>query len=105
MTGDDTPPPNPPPTSADKLIPFSITNKVPIEIDLEKHNDSSWSSFFIIHIGSLGLKSRVKEEASSSTTNSEWCKLDDLIKMWIHGSLCDSLQEQVFTISGNAKAL
>ncbi|GJZ60164.1 hypothetical protein Tco_0615980 [Tanacetum coccineum] len=27
MAGDDTPPPDPPPTSADKLIPFSITNK------------------------------------------------------------------------------
>ncbi|GJX47986.1 hybrid signal transduction histidine kinase M, partial [Tanacetum coccineum] len=44
-------------------------------------------------------------KASSSTTNPEWCKLDDLIKMWIIGSLCDSLQEQVVTTSGNAKAL
>ncbi|GKA63616.1 hypothetical protein Tco_0763222 [Tanacetum coccineum] len=105
MVGDDTPPPNPPPTSADKIIPFSITNKVPIKLDLEKHNYSSWSSFFIIHLGSLGLKSHVEEEASSSTTNPEWCKLDDLIKMWIFGSLCDSLQEQVVTTPGNAKAL
>ncbi|GJV92138.1 hypothetical protein Tco_1539951 [Tanacetum coccineum] len=87
MAGDDTPPPNHLSTSADKLIPFSITNKVPIKLDLEKHNYSSWSSFFIIHLGSLGLKFHVEEEASSSTTNLEWHKLDDLIKMWILGSL------------------
>ncbi|GKC11293.1 hypothetical protein Tco_1008075 [Tanacetum coccineum] len=51
----------------------------------------------------LGLKSHVEEDTSS--TNLEWCKLDDLIKMWILGSLCDSLQEQVVTAPGNAKAL
>ncbi|GJX31611.1 putative ribonuclease H-like domain-containing protein [Tanacetum coccineum] len=79
MAGDDTPPP--------KLISFSITNKVPIKLDLEKHNYSSWSSFFIIYLGSISLKYHVKEEASLSTTNPEWCKLDDLIKMWILGSL------------------
>ncbi|GJV48970.1 hypothetical protein Tco_1439182 [Tanacetum coccineum] len=100
MADDDTPPPNPSPTSADKLIPFSITNKVLIKLDLQKHNYSSWSSFFIIYLGSLGLKSHVEEEASSSTTNPEWCKLDDLIKMWILGSLRDYLQEQVVTIPG-----
>ncbi|PWA70662.1 hybrid signal transduction histidine kinase M [Artemisia annua] len=98
-----TPPPRT--TSADKLIPFSITNKVPIKLDLEKHNYNSWSSFFLIHLGSLGLKSHVEQEASSSTINPEWCKLDDLIKMWILGSLCDSLQEQVVSTPGNAKAL
>ncbi|GJR20679.1 hybrid signal transduction histidine kinase M [Tanacetum coccineum] len=74
-------------------------------MDIEKHNYSSWSSFFIIHLGSLGIKSHVEEETSSSTTNPEWCKLDDFIKMWILGSLCDSLQEQVVTTPGNAKAL
>ncbi|GKE48626.1 hypothetical protein Tco_1479884 [Tanacetum coccineum] len=105
MAGDDTPPPNPPPTSTDKLIPFSITNKVPIKLDLKKHNYNSWSSFFIIHLGSLGLKSHVEEEAPSSTNNPEWSELDDLIKMWILGSLCDSLQEQVVTTLGNANAL
>ncbi|PWA98362.1 ribosomal protein S2, flavodoxin-like domain protein [Artemisia annua] len=89
-------------TSADKLIPFSITNKVPVQLNLEKHNYTSWSSFFLIHLGSLGLKSHVENEAPSSTPDPEWCKLDDLIKMWILGSLCDSLQEQVVSTPGNA---
>ncbi|PWA70588.1 hybrid signal transduction histidine kinase M [Artemisia annua] len=53
----------------------------------------------------LGLKSHVEKEASSSEPNPEWCKLDDLIKMWILGLLCDSLQEHVVSTPGNAKAL
>nr|GEZ18106.1 hybrid signal transduction histidine kinase M [Tanacetum cinerariifolium] len=52
---------------------------------------------------SLGLKSNVEEDTAS--TNPDWCQLDDLIKMWILGSLCDSLEEQVVTTPGNAKAL
>ncbi|GKC42036.1 hypothetical protein Tco_1059758 [Tanacetum coccineum] len=101
MTVEDNPPP--PPSHTDKIIPFSISNKVPIKLDLEKHNYNSWSSFSLIHLGSLGLKSHVEEENAS--TNPEWCQLDDLIKMWILGSICDSFQEQVVTTPGNAKAL
>nr|GEV18264.1 hybrid signal transduction histidine kinase M [Tanacetum cinerariifolium] len=104
VEGDNPPPPPITTTTADRLIPFSISNKVPTKLDLEKHNyNYSWSSFFLIHLGSLGLRPYVEEEVSS--TNLEWSKLDDLIKMWILGSLCDSLQEQVVTTSGNAKAL
>ncbi|GKA15204.1 hybrid signal transduction histidine kinase M [Tanacetum coccineum] len=101
MAVEDTPPP--PPSTTDKIIPFSIPNKVPIKLDLKKHNYNSWSSFSLIHLGSLGLKSHVKTDTAS--TNPEWCQLDDLIKMWILGSLCDSLQEQVVTTPSNAKAL
>ncbi|GKF50660.1 hybrid signal transduction histidine kinase M, partial [Tanacetum coccineum] len=72
-------------------------------MDLEKHNYKSLSSFSLIHLGSLGLKSHV--ETNTAPTNPEWCQLDDLIKIWILGSLCDSLQEQVVTISGNTKAI
>ena len=62
MAGDeDTPPPSPPSTSADKLIPFSITNKVPVKLSLEKHNYNSWSSFFKIHLGSLGISDGAKK--------------------------------------------
>nr|GEX08689.1 hybrid signal transduction histidine kinase M [Tanacetum cinerariifolium] len=95
-------PPQPPPNT-DKIIPFSIPNKVPIKLDLEKHNYNSWSSFSLIHLGSLGLKSHVEDDTAS--TNPDWCQLDDLIKMWILFSLCDSLQEQLVTTPGNAKAL
>nr|GEV03415.1 reverse transcriptase domain-containing protein [Tanacetum cinerariifolium] len=100
---EDTTPPPPPTSPTDKLIPFSIPNKVPINLDLENHNYNSWSSFSLIHIRSIGLKAHVKID--TACTNLEWCQLDDLIMMWIIGSLCDSLQEQVVTTLGNAKAL
>ncbi|GJU98116.1 hybrid signal transduction histidine kinase M [Tanacetum coccineum] len=90
-------------TSTDKIIPFSIPNKVPIKLDLEKHNYNAWSSFSLIHLGSLGLKDHV--ESDTASTNPDWAQLDDLIKMWILSSLCDSLQEQVVTTPGNAKKL
>ncbi|GJU00199.1 hybrid signal transduction histidine kinase M [Tanacetum coccineum] len=96
-------PPPPPPPIADKLIPFSIANKVPVKLNLEKHNYISWSSFFTIHLGSFGLKPHIEDKASSS--DPEWCKLDDIIKMWILESLCDSLQEQVVSTPGNVKDL
>ncbi|GJU29617.1 hypothetical protein Tco_1173206 [Tanacetum coccineum] len=101
MVVEDTP--LPPPSSTDKIIPCSIPNKVPIKLDLEKHNYNSWSSFSLIHLGSLGLKAHV--ESDTTYTNPKWCQLDDLIKMWILSSLCDSLQEQVVTTLGNAKKL
>nr|GEV15387.1 ribonuclease H-like domain-containing protein [Tanacetum cinerariifolium] len=88
MCVDDNPPP--PLSTTDKIIPFSIPKKVPIKLDLEKYNYNFWSSFSLIH---LGLKSHV--ETDTASTNPEWCQLDDLIKMWILGFLCDSLQEQV----------
>ncbi|GJU39332.1 putative ribonuclease H-like domain-containing protein [Tanacetum coccineum] len=69
MVDKDTIPPPPPPTSADKLISSSIANKVHIKLDLEKHNYNSWRSFCIIHLGSLGLKTHV--EAETSSTNPE----------------------------------
>ncbi|GJY05490.1 hypothetical protein Tco_0371430 [Tanacetum coccineum] len=103
MAVEDNPPPPPTTTPTDKIIPFSIPNKVPIKLDLEKHNYNSWSSFSLIYLGSLGLKSHV--ETDTASTNPKWCQLDDLVKMWILESLCDSLQEQVVTTPGNPKAL
>ncbi|GJR56257.1 hypothetical protein Tco_1406778 [Tanacetum coccineum] len=102
MAVEDTPPP-PLSSHIDKIIPFSIPNKVPIKLDLEKHNYNSWSSFSLIHLGSLRLKAHV--ETNTASTNPEWCQLDDLIKMWILGSLSDSLQEQVVTTPVSEKNL
>nr|GEV13694.1 ribonuclease H-like domain-containing protein [Tanacetum cinerariifolium] len=85
MAMEDTPPPPPPSSSTNKIIPFSIPNKVPIKLDLEKHNYNAWSSFSLIHLCSLGLKAHV--ESKTASTNPEWEQLDDLIKMWILSSL------------------
>ncbi|PWA39342.1 hybrid signal transduction histidine kinase M [Artemisia annua] len=91
---------NPTPTSYTKIVPFNV----PIKLSLDKHNYNSWSSFLKIHLGSLGLKPHI-ERTATSNTDPEWLKQDDLVKVWILGTLDESLQDQVVTTPGNAKAL
>ncbi|GKE19524.1 hypothetical protein Tco_1427101, partial [Tanacetum coccineum] len=60
--------------------------------------------------GSLGFELHIDSEVSveSSTTtntnasNTEWCKKDDLVKMWIHGTMTETFQDQVVFTPGNA---
>ncbi|GJT43316.1 ribonuclease H-like domain-containing protein [Tanacetum coccineum] len=110
MTGSDDKIPTPPPSpksSSDKLIPFgvtSITNNVPVKLDLEKMNYNSWSSFFKIHLGSIGLKDHIESDTVSSS-DKEWSRLNDLVKVWILGTCCESLQDQVVSTPGTAKDL
>ncbi|PWA58931.1 hypothetical protein CTI12_AA395260 [Artemisia annua] len=100
MVGDDPIITNTTPTSTNKIIPFNI----PIRLSLEKHIYTSWCSFLKIHLGSLGLKAHI-EGSSTSSTDPEWSKQDDLVKVWILGTLEESLQDQVVATPGNAKAL
>ncbi|GJT99399.1 hypothetical protein Tco_1109738 [Tanacetum coccineum] len=55
--------------------------------------------------GVLDDKDKSSEGTSSSAPDAEWYKLDDLIKMCILHTLCDSLQEQVVSTTSNAKDL
>nr|GEX19645.1 hybrid signal transduction histidine kinase M [Tanacetum cinerariifolium] len=100
MAGDDTIITNTTPTSTNKIIPFNI----PIMLSLEKHNYTSWCSFHKIHLGSLGLKTHI-EGSSTNSNDPEWDKQDDLVNVWILGTLEESLQDQVVTTLGNEKAL
>nr|GEV68514.1 hybrid signal transduction histidine kinase M [Tanacetum cinerariifolium] len=79
-----------------EMLEKMLNSKLEVEAE-------STMEFELLKFINLGLKSHVEE--ATATTNLEWCQLDDLIKMWILGSLCDSLQEQVVTTPGNAKAL
>ncbi|PWA98265.1 hypothetical protein CTI12_AA021030 [Artemisia annua] len=88
------------PTYNTKVVPFNV----PIKLSLDRHNYNSWSSFLKIHLGSLGLKTHI-EGTATSNTDPEWNKQDDLVKVWILGTLDESLQDQVVTTPGNAKAL
>nr|GEX37457.1 laccase-17-like [Tanacetum cinerariifolium] len=52
----------------------------------------------------LGLKTHI-EGSSTNSNDPEWDKQDDLVKVWILGTLEESLQDQVVTTLKNAKAL
>ncbi|PWA36844.1 hybrid signal transduction histidine kinase M [Artemisia annua] len=45
------------------------------------------------------------QKLGTSQTDPEWNKQDDLVKVWILGTLNESLQDQVVTTPENAKAL
>nr|GEX79826.1 hybrid signal transduction histidine kinase M [Tanacetum cinerariifolium] len=100
MVGDDIIITNTTPTSTNKIISFNIS----IRLSLEKYNYTSWCSFLKIHLGSLGIKTHI-EGSSTNSNDPEWDKQDDLVKVWILGTLEESLQDQVVTNPGNAKAL
>nr|GEV71493.1 retrotransposon protein, putative, Ty1-copia subclass [Tanacetum cinerariifolium] len=100
MARDDTIITNTTPTSTNKIIPFNI----PIRLSLEKHNYTSWCSFLKIHLGSLGLKTHI-EGSSTNSNDLEWDKQDNIVKVWILGTLEESIQDQVVTTPGNAKAM
>nr|GEX42383.1 hybrid signal transduction histidine kinase M [Tanacetum cinerariifolium] len=53
---------------------------------------------------SLGLKTHI-EGSSTNSNDPEWDKQDNLVKVWILITLEESLQDQVVTTPGNAKAL
>lgn len=57
-----------------------------------------------IRLGSLGLLTHF-EGTSTSSNEPEWNKQDDLVKVWIFGTLEESLQDQVIPTPGNAKSL
>ncbi|GKA36523.1 ribonuclease H-like domain-containing protein [Tanacetum coccineum] len=80
MAVEDTTPPPPPPT--DKSIPFSIPNKVPFKLDLEKHNYNSWISFSLIHLDlfhdnkdarELNLDNELRSIKIGKMTVNEYC--------------------------------
>ncbi|PWA81622.1 hybrid signal transduction histidine kinase M [Artemisia annua] len=114
MAGDDdkithpfSPKSSSPTSSYDKLTPFSvtsITNNMPVKLNLEKMNYNSWSSFFKIHLGSIGLKHHI-ESSTASSSDKDWSRMDDLVKVWILGTCSESLQDQVVTTPGTAKDL
>ncbi|PWA80246.1 NB-ARC domains-containing protein [Artemisia annua] len=96
------------PTGSEPLnqLDYCINNNVLVKLSLEKLNYNSCSSFFKIHLGRLCLKKHVEDASTStSTIDPEWSKLDDLVKMWILGTLSESLQDQVVTSLGNHKDL
>ncbi|GKB54757.1 ribonuclease H-like domain-containing protein [Tanacetum coccineum] len=65
---------------------------------------NSWTSFFKIHLRSIGFKHHI-ESAIASSTNKDWSRLDDLVKVWILGTCCESLQDEVVTTPGTTKDL
>ncbi|GJT65918.1 hybrid signal transduction histidine kinase M [Tanacetum coccineum] len=107
MAVKDSPPPAPPPPppASDKIIPFgvtSITNNVTVKLSLKKHNYKSWSSFFQIHLGSLGIKSHIEAKLSEVVSTSETAK-----DLWDHiqGLLHDYKDARAISLDNELRSI
>ncbi|XP_020865849.1 uncharacterized protein LOC110224253 [Arabidopsis lyrata subsp. lyrata] len=85
-----------PPTN-DK--PFSISQikaYVPITLDMTKLNYDTWRELFETHCSSFGVLGHIDGTSSSTPeTEKSWKEHNDLVKMWIYGTITESILETV----------
>ena len=91
--------PSPPPTLTliEKLYAVNNLNSVvPVKLNIDELNYSSWSYFFKIHCNNFGVLKHIEGvTASSSTTDpptDEWLTADSIVKSWIILTLAPALQ-------------
>ncbi|GKB95260.1 hybrid signal transduction histidine kinase M [Tanacetum coccineum] len=95
MTGDAS---NSNPSKATE-INFGITNikaYIPIILDLDELNYDQWSELFTVHYGYL------TGTTTSTDPDEEWEKRDNLVKLWIYGTISKALVKRV--LKKNLKA-
>ncbi|XP_010474871.2 PREDICTED: uncharacterized protein LOC104754388 [Camelina sativa] len=95
----------PTPTSSDK--PFGISQiraYIPIILDLEKMN--VWRELFETHCLTYGVLGHLDgTTVASSDSDKAWKERDGLVKMWIYGTIADSLTETILKPKSTARDL
>ncbi|PWA50227.1 hypothetical protein CTI12_AA475400 [Artemisia annua] len=95
----------PPPTNNEK--PFGVTNiksHVPLILDLHQLNYDAWSELFVSHLDSFGLMDHI-EGTTPTTDDTEWKKVDSLVKVWLYGTLSTSLLQTVLKKNATAASV
>ncbi|XP_071718192.1 uncharacterized protein [Rutidosis leptorrhynchoides] len=74
----------------------SISNLIPIKLDLSKLNYPHWSKLFSVHcegfkVGKFIITATTPEELASAT----WRKADAVVQMWIYSTISESLLERL----------
>nr|GEU91511.1 hypothetical protein [Tanacetum cinerariifolium] len=98
------PPVAPALTLVEKLYAIhNITNLVPVKLDLDELNYSSWRYFFTIHCNNFNVLKHIEpktDDASTSTPpTEEWFTADSIVKSWIILTLSSSLQKRFIKIN------
>nr|GFA86868.1 hybrid signal transduction histidine kinase M [Tanacetum cinerariifolium] len=98
------PPVAPALTLVEKLyVVHNITNLVPVKLDLDELNYSSWRYFFTIHCNNFNVLKHIEpktDDASASTPpTEEWITADSIVKSWIILTLSPSLQKRFIKIN------
>ncbi|PWA83798.1 syntaxin-71 [Artemisia annua] len=95
-----TPPPPSTLTLVEKLYAVhNINNLVPVKLDLDELNYSSWCYFFIIHCQNFGVLTHIQGTAATTSTTppptDEWETADSIVKSWIFLTLSPTLQRRL----------
>ena len=84
-----------------------LTTFVPIKLDVDEMNYSSWVYYFSHLCHGYGILDHlVDPPASSSTTppppptkDAEWLKIDFIIRSWIFSTLASNLQKRLVVLN------
>ncbi|KAL7607668.1 hypothetical protein Lser_V15G12469 [Lactuca serriola] len=86
-------------SSSDK--PYSITNikaYIPFTLDLERMNYDAWHDVFETQCVTFGVNdhlSQPDDKAADRSDKKEWTRVDSLVKMWIFGTMTQSLTQTI----------
>ncbi|KAJ9566982.1 hypothetical protein OSB04_002948 [Centaurea solstitialis] len=76
---------------------FGITNiktYVPLLLDLEQLNYDQWRELFSTHCVGFDVIDHI-DDSNPKPTDAEWKKVDSIVKLWIYGSISQSLLQMV----------
>lgn len=88
---------------------YGITNiktYVPLILDLTAHNYEPWSDLFKAHCIAYDVLDHIDDTfdaPNSPPTDTEWEKLDSMVKLWLFGSISQSLITSAYSSKATAR--
>ena len=76
----------------------NIKTSVPIQLDEDGSNFHTWVTLFKLHYRAHLVDSHILLDDSSKalvSKDSEWQRLDDIVRTWIYGSISPSLLQSI----------
>ncbi|XP_057538131.1 uncharacterized protein LOC130815658 [Amaranthus tricolor] len=76
----------------------NIKTNVPIQLDEDGSNFDTWVTLFKLHFRAHLVDSQILRDDSSKalvSKDSEWQRLDDIVRTWIYGSISPSLLQSI----------
>lgn len=79
---------------------------IPITLDMSKLNYDKWRELFETHCVSFGVVQHLDGSSlPTPETEKEWKERDGLVKMWIYGTISDSIIDTVLKKNATAREL
>lgn len=79
----------------------NIRNLIPITLEMEKSQYTSWSELFKIHCRAYQVLDHIikptNQEPSSSAPTESWSRIDAIVLQWIYGTISNDLLHTILT--------